>query len=58
VNLVQKDKIKTFISSGGEFHTSTRIFVITIIGLVITLIGLMIIANIFDYIYAFGIAGN
>jgi hypothetical protein len=54
VNLVQKDKLATFISSGGAFHTSTRIFVITIIGLVITLLGLMIIANIFDYIYAFG----
>ena len=49
VNLTQKKKIAAFISSGGQFHTSGRIIVIAIVGLIITLAGLMFIANIFDF---------
>ena len=54
VNLLQKDKIATYISSGGQFHASTRVFVVTIIGLAVTILGLLIIANTFDYIQQFG----
>ena len=53
VNLAQKQKISAFISAGGEFFPSTRILVITIIGFIITVFGLMIVANIFDFLYQF-----
>jgi len=50
VNLAQKPKIVNYISAGGEFHPPSRVFVVTLIGFIITVLFLLIAANIFDFL--------
>lgn len=50
VNIAQKDKIQAYISAGGQFHSLSRIVIVTIIGLAISLLGLLIIENIIDLV--------
>jgi hypothetical protein len=52
VNLVQKPKIINYISAGGQFHPASRVLLVTIIGVVITFLILLIVANFFDF-YAY-----
>lgn len=58
VNLVQREKIQAHISKGGQFHSLSRIVIVTIIGLAITLVGLLIIENIIDLLVSFGLISN
>jgi hypothetical protein len=58
VNLVQKEKIAAYISAGGKFHSPTRIVMVTIFGLIISVVGLLIIANIYDFALAMGYVGG
>jgi hypothetical protein len=54
VNLAQKEKIAAYISEGGKFHPSSRIITVTIFGIIISVFGLLIIANIYDFVRAMG----
>jgi uncharacterized membrane protein len=55
VNLLQKQKIAAYISAGGQFHPSSLVFLVTVIGLVITVAGLLISTNILDFVSFYGI---
>jgi hypothetical protein len=55
VNLAQREKIKAYISKGGQFHSLSRIVIVTIIGLALTLVGFLVIENIIDLEVSFGL---
>ena len=58
VNIAQKEKIQAYISAGGQFHSLSRIVIVTIIGLAISLVGLLIIENIIDLFLSEGFIIN
>src|SRR4029078_11854635 len=50
VNIVQKKKIADYLSAGGTFFPASRVIIVTIVGMLISIIGLLIIENIIDLV--------